>query len=91
MEDLTCGPCAKNSYIGFENTESECLQCGEGRYSELGSSNCSRCMDGYFRSNGMLNCVMCPDGHVSKLIDSKSFCKRCPNHWSMWRHHTSRT
>lgn len=77
MEDLTCGPCPKNSYIGFENTESECLQCGEGRYSELGSSNCTRCMDGYFRSNGMLNCVMCPDGHVSKLIDSKSFCKRC--------------
>lgn len=77
MEDLTCGQCAKNTYMDHENKASECLQCGEGKYSELGSSNCTRCVNGYYRSNGMLNCVMCPNGHVSKLIDGKSFCKNC--------------
>jgi len=67
-----------NSNIG-STSPSACINCDEGKYSNISSSSCSSCMLGEY-VDLKERCLKCPRGRYSEInrITTKESCKFCP-------------
>jgi hypothetical protein len=82
IDSVKCKRCAANKYIADDReiaaahlSESSCLDCSAGKFSNSGAQFCEACAVGKERVDS--SCVACIAGQYSKFIDGLFTCQNC--------------